>query len=184
MLGCVTYMDHNEITLNEILRHTMHDYLNNMHLLQMNLDMGKTEEAKALIKKYSQKCNQFFDINNIGLYKTNEWLQTFSIKYNQLTLDVQTSLLNRKASIYDEALKDYLSRFVQAIYPHFRGYQEQFLKLHIISDEFLEILIDIRGDWSNNKWQDELIQDLFQLEILEATNNSITVKLIASGRLE
>lgn len=177
-------MDHNEITLNEVLRHTMHDFLNNMHILQMNLDMGKPEEARALIQKYSQKCNQFFDINNIGLYKTNEWLQTFGIKYNQLTLDVQTSLLNRKAEKYDDALKDYLNRFVQAIYPHFRGYQEQLLKVHIISDEFLEILIDIRGDWSNNKWQDELTGELFQLQILETTDNSIKVKLIASGRLE
>ncbi|MEK4084694.1 stage 0 sporulation protein B (sporulation initiation phosphotransferase) [Paenisporosarcina quisquiliarum] len=177
-------MDHSEITLNEVLRHTMHDFLNNMHILQMNLDMGKPEEARALIQKYSQKCNQFFDINNIGLYKTNEWLQTFGIKYNQLTLDVQTSLLNRKAEKYDDALKDYLNRFVQAIYPHFRGYQEQLLKVHIISDEFLEILIDIRGDWSNNKWQDELTGELFQLHILETTDNSIKVKLIASGRLE
>lgn len=177
-------MDHSEITLNEVLRHTMHDFLNNMHILQMNLDMGKPEEARALIQKYSQKCNQFFDINNIGLYKTNEWLQTFGIKYNQLTLDVQTSLLNRKAEKYDDALKDYLNRFVQAIYPHFRGYQEQLLKVHIISDEFLEILIDIRGDWSNNKWQDELTGELFQLQVLETTDNSIKVKLIASGRLE
>lgn len=177
-------MNHNEITLNEVLRHTMHDFLNNMHLLQMNLDMGKPEEVRALIQKYSQKCTQFFDINNIGLYKTNEWLQTFSIKYNQLTLDVQTSLLNRKADNYDDALIDYLNRFVQAIYPHFRGYQEQLLKIHIISGEFLEILIDIRGDWSNNKWQNELTGELFQLQILEATNNSIKVKLIASGRLE
>lgn len=184
MLGCETFMDHNKITLNEILRHTMHDYLNNLHLLQMNLDMGKPEEARALIRKYSQKCTQFFDINNIGLYKTNEWLETFSIKYNQLTLDVQTSLLNRKADKYDDALIDYLDRFVQAIYPHFRGYQEQLLKLHIISDEFLEILIDIRGDWTNNKWTDELTGELFQLQILEATNNSIKAKLIASGRLE
>ena len=173
-----------ELTLNKVLRHTMHDFLNYMHLLQMNLDMGKSEEVKILIQKYSQICNQFFDINNIGLYKTNEWLQTFSIRYDRLTLDVQTSLLNRKVDKYDESLIDYLDRLVQAIYPHFRGYQEQFLKLHIISDEFLEILIDIRGDWSNNKWRDELIEDLFQLEILEATNNSITVKLIASGRLE
>lgn len=177
-------MDKNEITLNEILRHTMHDFLNNMHLLQMNLDMGKPEEVRALIQKYSRKCNQFFDINNIGLYKTNEWLQTFGIKYNQLTLDVQTSLLNNKAHVYDEALVDYLDRLVCAIYPNFRGYEEQMLKLHLISDEVLEILIDIDGNWSPNKWQTEQVGDLFQLQILEATNNSIKVKLIASGRLE
>ena len=41
-------MDHNEITLNEILRHSMHDFLNQMHLIQMNIDMGKPEEAKEL----------------------------------------------------------------------------------------------------------------------------------------
>ena len=40
MLGCVTYMDHNEITLNEILRHSMHDFLNNMHLIANELRYG------------------------------------------------------------------------------------------------------------------------------------------------
>ena len=90
-------MDPKEITINEVLRHSMHDYLNNLHLIQMNLDMGKHEEAKDLIHRYSLKCNQFFDINNIGLYKTNEWLQTFSFRYNKVTLEVQTSLLNRGA---------------------------------------------------------------------------------------
>ena len=41
-------MEHNDISVNEILRHLMHDYLNQMHLIQMNLDMGRTEEAKQL----------------------------------------------------------------------------------------------------------------------------------------
>ena len=61
-----------------------------------------------MIHKYSQKCSQFFDINNVGLCETNEWLQTFTWIYNQLTLDVQASLLNREAEKYDSPLKDYL----------------------------------------------------------------------------
>ena len=46
--------------------------------------MGRTDEAKELVSiQYSQKCSQFFDINNVGLYETNEWLQTASWIYNK-----------------------------------------------------------------------------------------------------
>ncbi|WP_342598496.1 Spo0B domain-containing protein [Psychrobacillus sp. FSL H8-0483] len=177
-------MSHKPITINEILRHSMHDFLNQMHLIQMNLDMGRQEEAKNLIHMYSQKCNQFFDINNAGLLKTNEWLQTFTMKYNHMTLDVQTSLLKRGAEKYDVALRDYLDRFVQSVYPNLRGYQEQLLKVHINSDELLEIFIEITGDWSPYSWMDEISNELFRIERLVNTENQIKCKLIASERLE
>ena len=177
-------MEQKEITLNEILRHSMHDFLNNMHLIQMNLDMGRQEEAKNLIHLYSQKCSQFFDINNMGLLKTNEWIQTFPMKYNHMTLEVQTSLLRHGAEKFDAALWEYLDRFVQSIYPKLRGYQEQLLKVHIKSDELLEILVEVNGDWSPYSWIEDMSDELFQMEKQANTENQVKFKLIASERLE
>ncbi|TQR19208.1 Spo0B domain-containing protein [Psychrobacillus vulpis] len=173
-----------KITANEILRHSMHDFLNNMHLIQMNLDMGRLDEAKNLIRKYSLKCNQFFDVNNTGLYNTNELLQMFSWTYNKVTLEIQTSLQKRGAERYDVLLKDYLERFIQSIYPLFRGYKEQLLKVHILTNETLEIHVDLKGDWSPYTWIEETFNGLFRMEKEVNTESQIKFKLIASERLE
>ncbi|WP_144511199.1 Spo0B domain-containing protein [Bacillus sp. FJAT-22090] len=177
-------MDEKEITVNMVLRHSMHDFLNNLHLIQMNLDMGKNDEAKNLIRTYSLKCNQFFDLNNAGLYKTNEWLQTFSMRYNKMTLVVQTSLLRSGAEKYDAVLRDYLDHILQSIYPNLRGYQEQLFKVQIKTEGILEIQIDIQGDWSPVSSKLGTSSELFHIEKQLSTETELKVKLIASERLE
>ncbi|TQR14817.1 Spo0B domain-containing protein [Psychrobacillus soli] len=178
-------MDNKEITLNNVMRHSMHDFLNSLHLIQMNLDMGRIEEAKNLIRAYSSKCSQFFDINNIGLYKTNEWLQTFSMRYNKMTLVVQTSLLTSGAEKYDAALREFLDWFLQSIYPNLRGYEEQLFKVHIKTDEQLEIQIDVQGNWSSFSWMEEMSSEaLFHVEKQVKTETELKFILIASERLE
>ncbi len=177
-------MNPKNISINEVLRHSMHDYLNNMHLIQMNLDMGRQEEAKQLIRMYSQKCAQFFDLNNIGLLKTNEWLQTFPITYGHMTLEVQTTIEKYGAKKYDTALNGILDQFVQSIYPRLQGYQEQILKVHISSTELLEILIEVQGDWTPYSWIDDSGNELFNMERLSNREGNLQFKLIAKERLE
>ena len=141
------------ITINKVLRHSMHDFLNNMHLIQLNIDMGKQEEAKSLIRSYAQKCSQFFDINNIGLFLTNEWLQTFPIGFNLITLEVETSLRDFKVTTeVDQEISEILEQFVQSIYPHLTGYQEQKLTVSISTEDSLRIQVEIIGEWSSYDW--------------------------------
>lgn len=177
-------MDPKLITINNVLRHSMHDFLNNLHIIQMNLDMGRYEEAKNLIGKYSQKCAQFFDVNNIGLYNTNEWLQTFSLAYNKVSLEVQTTLHKRGAEKYDAPLKDYLERFIEVIYPLLKGYQEQVLRVHLVSNDKLEVQVELEGNWSTYTWIDESFKGYFRVEKVMNTDSQIKFILIASERLE
>lgn len=177
-------MDSKQISVNEVLRHKMHDFLNNLHLIQMNIDMDRLEEAKNLIHTYSKKCTQFFDVNNTGLYNTNEWLQTFTIAYNKVSLEVQTTLLNRGAERYDMSLVEYLERFIHTIYPLLEGYQEQLLKVHLISSEFLEVQVELVGEWTPYTWIEESFNGLLHVEKEINTESRIKFKLIASERLE
>ena len=62
-------------------------------------------------------------------------------------------------------LKDYLERFVEAIYPLLRGYQEQVLRIHLISDDILEIQVELNGEWSSYTWIDESFKGLLRVEI-------------------
>ncbi|QFF99552.1 hypothetical protein PB01_12325 [Psychrobacillus glaciei] len=177
-------MEPKQISINEVLRHTMHDFLNNLHLIQMNIDMGRHEEAKNLIRTYSQKCTQFFDVNNIGLYNTNEWIQTFSMAYNKVSLEVQTTLLKRGAERYDSPLQEYLKRFIDTMYPLLKGYQEQILSVHLYSHDVLEVQVELVGEWTSYTWIDESFTDLFRVEKEMNTESRIKFKLIATERLE
>lgn len=177
-------METKELTLNEVLRHSMHDYLNNLHLIQMNLDMGRQDEAKDLIRKYSLKCKQFFDINNTGLISTNEWLQTFSLVYNKVSLEVQTSLHSKGAEAYDALLKSFLQAFIQSIYTNLEGYDEQLLHVHILTNEFLEVQVNFTGNWSSYAWVEDMFPTVFRVEKEINTENQIKFTLIASERLE
>jgi len=146
-------MTEKTLTINKVLRHSMHDFLNQMHLIQLNIDMGKHEEAKRLIRAYSNKCSQFFDINNTGLLMTNEWLQTFPIRFNLITLEIETSLKSFQVTTdYDSQIYEVLEQFIQSIYPSLQGYQEQKLTIHILTDESLRIQIEMTGDWDSFQW--------------------------------
>ena len=177
-------MNPKNISINEVLRHSMHDFLNHMHLIQMNLDIGRPEEAKQLIHRYSKKCAQFFDLNNLGLLKTNEWLQTFPITYGQMTLEIQTSVSKRGLEMFDYELENILDCFVRTIYPKLQGYQEQILKVHIHSNELLEVIIEVNGDWSPFTWIEYSNHELFTMERLNNTVGYLQFKLVAKERLE
>ncbi|WP_053588771.1 Spo0B domain-containing protein [Bacillus sp. FJAT-22090] len=177
-------MESKQKTINEVLRHTMHDYLNNLHLIQMNLDMGRYDEAKNLIRTYSLKCTQFFDVNNTGLLLTNEWLQTFSLAYNKITLEFGTSIQKVGAGHYDEPVKNYLERFVQTIYPLLKGYQEQTLNVYILTADVLEVQVELKGEWSTYTWVDECLNGLMDVEKEINSDSHIKFKLIARERLE
>ena len=41
------------LTVNEVLRYANHDFLNQLHLIQMNFDLGRVEEAKMIINEIS-----------------------------------------------------------------------------------------------------------------------------------
>ncbi|WP_313891727.1 Spo0B domain-containing protein [Psychrobacillus sp.] len=172
------------LSVNEVLRHSMHDYLNNMHLIQMNLDLGRQEEAKKLIQAYSLKCSQFFDLNNAGLHKTNVWLQTVSWTHNKLTVEIHSYLQKNGLDKFDEPLKDYLERFVESVYAQLEGYREQLLKVEIKANERLEVHVELAGCWSPYIWVKESFKGLFSVEKEMNTESNIKFILVGRDRLE
>ncbi len=113
-------------------------------------------------------------VKQMSGYKPLTWI------YKNLTIEVNATLLNREAEKYDSPLKDYLERFVEAIYPLLRGYQEQVLRVHLNSNDILEIQVELNGEWSSYTWIDESFKGLLRVEKEKNTESQIKFKLFAS----
>lgn len=77
-------MNNQSLTISEVLRFANHDYVNQLQLIRMNLDLGRIDESKKLIQHYSEQLRVFSILNRLQLPQTIEWLQTAGWRYPSL----------------------------------------------------------------------------------------------------
>jgi stage 0 sporulation protein B (sporulation initiation phosphotransferase) len=116
-------MNDKQITLTEALRFARHDFMNQLQLIRMNLELGLVDDAKTVIDAYASRMKELAELNKLGLPKLYEWIQTAPWKYPALnpefsckgeqvnvrfdspaahTLDKLFGELNKRINPYDE----------------------------------------------------------------------------------
>jgi len=82
------HMTDKPFSVNEALRFARHDFLNQLQLIKMNIDLERLEEAKAVIDHYTREVKEIYELTKLNIPLTSEWLQTanwrfrISIEYN------------------------------------------------------------------------------------------------------
>ncbi len=145
-------MNEKTLTINEVLRFANHDFLNQLQLIKMNLDLGKTEAAKESIEHCANQCKTFFAINKLGLPKTVDWIHTLGWRYQNFKCTIQ-SMVEHKIDIeLDDAIYNYLEQSVAHIYSSLDPFVEQQLQLQIYSTETqFEISFHLKGHWDEKE---------------------------------
>lgn len=77
-------MNDKQITLTEALRFARHDFMNQLQLIRMNLELGRVDDAKLVIDAYASRMKELAELNKLGLPKLYEWIQTAPWKYPAL----------------------------------------------------------------------------------------------------
>ena len=102
-------MTEQPLTISEVLRFANHDFLNHLHLIQMNLDLNRIEEAKAIIEDISEHCKMRSNVIKTALpakvlnkkgHPAKQTFQAIRIEVNH-ELDSLKNFLNS----FDEILK-------------------------------------------------------------------------------
>lgn len=102
----------NEITVSEAIRFANHDFLNQLQVIHMNLELGQVNAAKALIKQYTASAamySQLYDLNSPQLL---QWLQTCKWRYPAFSLQLTAHVTEALQQAYDEQLVEYLEKTV------------------------------------------------------------------------
>ena len=160
-----------KITVTEALRYANHDFLNHLHLIQMNLDLGRVEEAKEVIKQQSEHCKMLSNVNRLKLTDTVEWLQTVDWRYPALQLHLTSNVLAPISSKYDEAIVQYLEKTIIHVYDALDPYVEQQLQLNIEANEKnCYFTFHLTGKWQQSKFSIE--QNSLHVNTYEETDTS------------
>lgn len=166
------------IEINDLLRTINHDALNRLQVMQMNLDLGRTEEVRRLIEEYSLRCQHFFRLNNVGFKKTNNWLETIHMHHPELKATYEV-VGNRKATVeQDEEMVFMFQAFTAQMKERFIGYHDQLMHVVFSMDTPLHISIQFVGNWSDLKGI-SCGQDIeFTTEVQEYTKTSLKLELV------
>lgn len=160
-----------KLTVSEALRYANHDYLNQLHLIKMNLDLGRVEDAKKVILQQSEHCKVFSNINRLQLKNTVEWLLTVHWRYPALQLQVSSFVQAPIRSEFDDAIVQYLEKTIIHVYDVLDPYEEHQLQLNIeATDKEWSITFHLSGKWQMKPFSIE--QNIFEVKTYEQTDTT------------
>ncbi|MCM3388071.1 Spo0B domain-containing protein [Ureibacillus chungkukjangi] len=159
------------LSVNDVLRFANHDYMNQIQLLKMNLDLGRIEEAKSLIEKFSEQSKTLSNINKLKLPKTGEWLQTIQWRFQAFETTINSNISFPIDMKNDEQIVEYLEKTVIHVYDTLDPFSEQQLEISIESNENeFTLLFDLKGKWEAQIFDHEENNNL-KVQTYEQTTN-------------
>lgn len=159
------------LTVSEVLRFANHDFLNQLHLIQMYLDLQLVDEAKVVIQNVSEQCNMLSNVNRLGLPKTVEWLQTLIWRYPALQVKLTSNVVSQADPMLDDHIVQYLENTVIHVYTALDPFTEQELDITVEcnADAFL-LAFHLKGQWDAPRFNKEMKQ--LAVQTIEETTSS------------
>lgn len=158
------------LTVSEALRFANHDFLNQLHLIQMYLDLQHVDEAKQVIQRVAEQSKMLSNVNKLGLPKTIEWLQTVSWRYPAWQVTLSSNVQQAANELLDSHIVQYLENTVIHLEEALDPYMEQALSILVechAGSFFIEV--HFRGQWEAAQFNKET---KLTVHVLEETNNS------------
>ena len=97
----------NPVTVAQALRHARHDFLNELQLIQMKLDLGREQEVKSIIRSHAEAAVQFSRLSTLGMPDTEEWLVTADWRFPEFHFHLEC-LAEKGAVRVDGAIAEWL----------------------------------------------------------------------------
>lgn len=166
------------IEINELLRATQHDMLNRLQVMQMNLDLGRTEEVRRLIQEYSLRCQHFFQLNNAGFKQTNNWLETIHIHHPELKATYEVVGSGKATEQQDEELLAMFDAFVFQMETRFTDYIDQLMHVTFDMNQPIRIHVHFVGDWNELEGISCERDTMFRTRVVEYTKTSLKLEIV------
>ncbi|QBP40786.1 Spo0B domain-containing protein [Paenisporosarcina antarctica] len=137
-------------SVNEALRFARHDFLNQLQLIKMNIDLARLEEAKAAIDHYTSEVKAIYELTKLNIPFTSEWLQTANWRFLGFQFNITSHIETSCNESLDEQIYNVLDQATNLLHNQLDPFVEQQLHIHIVSipSEF-RITFEATGQWES-----------------------------------
>ena len=151
-------------SVNEALRFARHDFLNQLQLIKMNIDLVRLEEAKAAIDHYTDEVKAFYELSKLNLPLTSEWLQTANWRFSGFQVSITSHIETNCNPNLDMHIRDVLEQATMMLHSTLNPFIEQLLTIHILNvPSSFKMTYEASGEW-----------EPIQQEITKATQVTLT----------
>ena len=169
-------MNERSLTVGEVLRFANHDFLNQLQLISMHLQMGNVGGAFQQIEEFQQKNQQTSKLTKLQLPKTVEWLLTANWRFPGLELNIVNDCSSEVDSSLDEAIVSYLEHTVIHVYNTLDPFTEQKCTISILNGSIFQVVCHLQGMWQANCEMLQYINNsLIDVEVLQNSETEIKV---------
>lgn len=135
------------ITVAQSLRHARHDFLNELQLIQMYLDLGRAADVQAMIRSHAEAAVQSNRLYALGLEKTEEWLLLSKLRFPMIVWELNCSAQEAPAHV-DSDFANMLETLALGLQEHANPFHEIKCRIRFQSGDgqFL-MAVEWDGEW-------------------------------------
>jgi len=104
-----------DMTIPKALKFARHDFLNDLQIVLMQIDLGNVSKAKTAILKTTEKLRQDAMLESLRLPETEKWIQTFEWMFTSFHKTLVCEIKPGVREVDDHVLVAYLQDTFQDI---------------------------------------------------------------------
>ena len=101
-------MGNKELTTAQALKFARHDFLNELQLILLYIDLDKLPEARQKIMDTTEQMRQIAMLERLGMPAVETWLAEFNWLYVSYSATLTTTIISGKREVEDESVVAYL----------------------------------------------------------------------------
>lgn len=144
-------MKRKRLTVSDTLRFANHDFLNELQIISMNLQLGKVEEAKNYIDRISEGCQKNSSLHKLSLPLLAEWLLTVKWRYPEFHFTITNESMSRIVLHEDVDMQFvlYLEETMIQLESKIDPFVSQYVHFHIcMNEQELKLQVQMQGKWN------------------------------------
>jgi stage 0 sporulation protein B (sporulation initiation phosphotransferase) len=137
------------------LRHARHDFLNELQLISMYLDLGKPEKAQAIIRAHAEAAVQLSHLSALHMPQLEEWLLVSKWRFPEIRFVLEVTARTGEPEL-DGAIARTLEAFFQRIRADLDPYVEYVCTISIFGEgPGFSTELSLNGDWACLEFPEE-----------------------------
>ena len=100
------------LTMGKALKFARHDFLNELQLMLLYMDLGKIPEARRALMEATDRMHHTSMLEKLRLPETEIWLSTFEWRHTVYSKKLQCDIIAGSRAVNDRALADYLESLI------------------------------------------------------------------------